>query len=524
MAILKRKLCIISVVAISLMMAFSTATAGEKVLRIRQTYDVQGFDPGKYTLHNTSVVLRMVYDNLVDYQVGNWPMMYNQLAEKYEVSNNGKLFTFYLKKGVPWQKGFGEVTAEDVKFSVERVMDPANKAPMRSVWDSVVDKIETPDKYTVKFHLKNPDPAFLAKLAPWRPGPIVCKKAVEKYGKDYAATVDKVVGCGPFEVAEWIPGQKVVLERFENYHGVKPKLDRIELLVITDESTAILSAQKGELDLVPLFSSESLETVRKDKNLKLYTGISPLTRGFVVLNTEHPILKDVRVRRALVHALDRDLIAESVGAGRERACGLLAPGAYWGAIGCDELPKYPYDVKKAKALLAEAGYPKGFKLQYIELNTQGHRDLGPVLQSFWKEVGVETELEFLPVKEWLAKLQNSNFASTKFTMGTRPSEPSIFLHSTMHSTSSKPGLNGALYKGVDDLLDRALATSDLAERKELYARIQKKIIEDCVIIPIFFDSQQMAVRSNIDLGAGAKGDQLTCPYNDWYWIEVIDIR
>ena len=179
------------------MLFINEAAAEAKTLRIRVAYDVQNFDPGRFTLHETSIVLRMIYDNLLDYKPGAWPEMQNQLAENYDISKDGLIYTFYLKKGVKWQKGFGEVTADDVRFSIERVMDPANKAPMASVWTGVIDRIETPDQYTVKFFLKTPDPAFLAKLAPWRPGPIVSKKAVEKFGEDYGQKPEFTVGCGP---------------------------------------------------------------------------------------------------------------------------------------------------------------------------------------------------------------------------------------------------------------------------------------------------------------------------------------
>ena len=516
---------LLAVISCGMLLFSGNAAAGDKTLRMRVAYDVQNFDPGRYTLHETSVVLRMIYNNLLDYKPGAWPEMQNQLAERYDISPNGLVYTFYLKKGVKWQKGFGEVTAEDVRFSIERVMDPANKAPMRSVWTAVIDRIETPDQYTVKFFLKHPDPAFLAKLAPWRPGPIVSKKAVEKFGKDYGQKPEYTVGCGPFELAEYVPKQKVVLKRFEGYHGTPPKLDKIELFVMGDEGTALLSLQKGELDMCYLRVPDNIPTVRKDANLKLYQGSSATTKGFIAFNLENPILKDVRVRRAMVYALDRDLITETVGGEMaSRACGFLAPGAYWGALTCDQLPSYPYDPQKAKALLAEAGYPKGFKITYSELNLKAHRDIAPALQAYWKEVGIETKIDLLPVKEWLGRGHKGNFDVTKYSMGTRPSEPSLFLHSNFHSTSTRPGLNFMAYKDVDDLLENALATTDLNKRKALYAQIQRKVLEDCVVIPIYYEALSMATSKKVDLGRGAKGNTLTNPYWFFYWLEEIDIK
>jgi peptide/nickel transport system substrate-binding protein len=499
--------------------------AKEKTLRMRVAYEVQHFDPGFYTLHETSIIMRAIYDNLLDYAPGDWPELSPQLAERYDVSANGLVYTFYLKKGVRWQKGFGEVTSEDVRFSIERVMDPENKAPMRSVWTGVIDRLETPDRYTVQFFLKEPDPAFLAKLAPWRPGPIVSKKAVEQFGRDYGQKPETTVGAGPFELVEYVPKQKIVLKRNQDYHGTPAKLDRIEIYIIGDEGTAVLSLQKGELDMVYLRQPESIPVVKQDLSLVLLKGPSAATKGFVAFNLENPILNDIRVRRAMVHALDRDLIAEVVGGEMaSRACGFLEPGSYWGALGCDELPDYPYDPQKAKALLAEAGYPKGFNIRYTEINVKAHMEIAPVLQAYWKEVGINTTLELLPVTEWLARSHAGNFDVTKYTMGTRPSEPSIFLHSNLHSTSTRPGLNFMAYKAVDHLLDEALSTTDTNRRKALYGQIQRQIIEDCIMVPIFYEALAVATTKNVDLGRGADGHTLTNPYWSFFWLEDMDMK
>jgi peptide/nickel transport system substrate-binding protein len=521
------KAFIISLTAVvSAVFFFSSgAVAKEKTLRMRVAYSVQNFDPGRYTLHETSVILRSVYDNLLDYKPGAWPEMENQLATNYDITANGLEYTFTLKKGVQWQKGFGEVTSEDVRFSIERVMDPANKAPMRSVWTAVIDRIETPSRYTVKFFLKHPDPAFLAKLAPWRPGPIVSKKAVQKFGKEYGMTPETTVGCGPFELVEYVPKQKVVLKRYEGYHGTAAKLDKIEIFVMADEGTAVLSLQKGELDMCYLRQPDNIPLVRKDRSLNLYQGSSATTKGFIAFNLENPILKDVRVRRAMVHALDRDLISETVGGEMAtRACGFLAPGAYLGALDCDELRTYPYDPEKAKALLAEAGYAKGFTIRYSEINVKAHRDIAPALQAYWSEVGIKTKIDLLPVKEWIGRGHKGNFDVIKYSMGTRPSEPSLFLHSNFHSSSTRPGLNFMAYKGMDNLLEEALATTNENIRIAIYGVIQRKIIDESLLIPIYYESLSMATSKRVDLGRGAKGKMLTNPYWFFYWLEDIDIR
>jgi peptide/nickel transport system substrate-binding protein len=223
--------------------------------------------------------------------------------------------------------------------------------------------------------------------------------------------------------------------------------------------------------------------------------------------------------------LDRDLIVKKVvGDLGEKACGWLAPGVYLGALTCDELPQYPYDPAKAKKLLAEAGYPNGFKIKYLELNQKPWLDLAPVLQAYWKEVGIDVTLEIVPATQWYAKLYRGEERLLEFCFGTRPPEPSIFLYTIFHSSASRPGVNAMLYKGVDELLDKAIATRDERARIDLYKQIQRKIIDDCVITPLWYEVQAVATRKNVDLGPNVKGDKLTCPYTHVFWLEEVKFK
>jgi peptide/nickel transport system substrate-binding protein len=506
--------------------ALGIAALGEPgVLKMRLGYEIQSFDPGRFTLHETSIVLRQIYDNLVDFVPGNWPELRGQIAESYEASEDGLTYTFHIRKGIQWQRGYGELTAEDVKFSTERIMDPATESAFRSTWEATIDTVDVLDPYTVRFTLHNPDPAFLAKMAPWRAGPIVSKRAVEEFGEEYGRTVESTIGCGPFILKEYVRGQKAILEKFEGYYGDAPKVNRIEMYVIEDENTALLALQSGEIDMCYIRVPESVPIVTSDANLDVYKAPTATTKGFVSFNTQHPILGDLRVRQALVYALDRDSIAENVGGALAvPACGFLAQYAYWGALDCDELPLLPYDPDKARELLKAAGYPDGFEVTYTEINTKSHRALAPVLQAYWAEIGVETNIELLPVSEWSAKSHDGRAEITKYTMGTRPSEPSVFLYSNFHSSSTRPGLNYALYDGVDDLLEQAIVTVDDDKRLDLYAKIQVKIIEDCVVAPMFYEAQLLATSKCVDLGLGAKDGTMASPYWAFFWLEEISVN
>jgi hypothetical protein len=165
--------------------------------------------------------------------------------------------------------------------------------------------------------------------------------------------------------------------------------------------------QKGEIDMFHIRAKETLAALKKDPNVSLYMGPSGVPKAFITLNTESQYFKGVRVRRAMLYALDGDLITESVGGEMAtRACGLLAPGVYEAAIGCDVLTKYPYDPAKAKALLAEAGFPNGFKSKLTILAVVPYVDIAPVLQDYWRKVGIDMEIEAVPVNDYLKKMND----------------------------------------------------------------------------------------------------------------------
>ena len=512
-------------IACSMFAVAGNVLAAEKILRIAHTNGLESLDPAMSIDHRTAMFLRAVYDSLVDYVPGNWPQLENKLAEKYEISPDQLVYTFYLRKGMQWQKGFGEITSDDVKFTLDRAMDPKTGSPTRTLWDPV-GKIETPDKYTVKITLKKADPGFLYKLAPWKSGIVVSKKAFEKYGAEYGQRPETVVGSGPFEVTAFTVGQKYEFRRYDKYYGRKAKLDGFEILAIPREATSALALQKGEIDMFHVRSKETLAALKKDPNVVLYMGPSGVPKAFITLNTENPYFKDVRVRRAMLYALDSDLITESVGGEMAtRACGLLAPGVYEAAIGCDVLPKYAYDPQKAKALLTEAGFPNGFKSKLTILAVVPYVDIAPVLQDYWRKVGIDMEIEAVPVNDYLKKMNDgASIAAMIWSVPAGPPEGSFFLWTALHSSSTKPGINTMLYKGTDAMLDKALASKSPDERKELYAQIQKKVVEDVPILPVYFERAVLAVRKEVDMGASAKGQTLGPSLWPWVGIEQFDKR
>ncbi|RLE95430.1 MAG: ABC transporter substrate-binding protein, partial [Thermoprotei archaeon] len=281
---------------------FFQQTPQEKVLIIARTNKPSSLDPAYIVWTNDYAIGANIYSTLIGYKPGTREM-YGDLAESWEVSENGTVYIFHLRKGVKFHKGYGELKASDVKFTFERILDPKTNARYPDFFKSI-DHIEVIDDYTIKFVLKYPDSAFLTYIAPWRNSFIVSQKAVEELGKDFSFNP---VGTGPFMFESWDSETgDVVLVANPDYYGEKPKVDKVIYKVIEDPYTAYLALERGEVDIVTLDTSISglLERAKSNPNIKVYEKISGGSLS-LTFNLKHPILKDVRVRRAIAYAINK---------------------------------------------------------------------------------------------------------------------------------------------------------------------------------------------------------------------------
>ena len=191
-----------------------------------------------------------VYEGLVSYKPGTWDVV-NTLADTITPSDDGLRVDFTLKEGVQFHGGYGEVTADDVKFSFERIADPANECPYSGDWASL-DHVEVTGKYTGTIIMKEPFAALWTTTLPQSSGFILSKKAVEEAGDNYGTKV--VIGTGPYELAEWNPGQSYILKKFTDYGGnnsdyARPsEWDEIDMILIDEDSATSIALETGELD------------------------------------------------------------------------------------------------------------------------------------------------------------------------------------------------------------------------------------------------------------------------------------
>lgn len=358
--------------------------AGPKILKVRITSDMMDLDPAFIPQNVDSDISGNIHQGLIVYPGDLTKVEEILLAEPFTVSEDGLTISFKLREGVQFHKGYGEMTAEDVKYSFERFLDPELDPPYRDDW-AVLDHVEVTGKYTGDIVLKEAFAPLWHSTLPVSAGWIVSKAAVEELGRDAYATAP--IGTGPYEFVEWIPNQKVVLKRFEDYWGEPSEWDEIQFLVITENSASEIALESGELDFGEI-GTDAVERFEANPDFDLYP-VDTLSYSWLAMNVQAPNLQDVNVRRAIRAGIDVNSLIEAAYDGRfARARSMIAPsllGAW------KEAPLYERDVEQAKAYLAEAGL-ESLDVKLTFENTTEMTTMAEIIQANLAEVGINVEL------------------------------------------------------------------------------------------------------------------------------------
>jgi len=445
------------------------------VLRVRFYDEPSGFDPATIFRVESENIAFNIYSGLVTYD-GVTGEIIPDVAERWETEDN-KRWTFYLRDDVTFHRGYGKLTSTDVRYSYERIMDPATGSPYASEFADIT-SIETPDDYTVVIELAEPDGNFLHKVANYHQGQIVSRKAIEEFGDDYAFNP---IGTGPFMFANYKPGHSFTLIRFDDYFRGPAPLQRIEYSIIKDDETAAIALQNGEVDVVMRQRGDERIAELANKGYRMYFreayGIS-----VKMFNPDVKPLADPRVRRAWAHAVDWKTIRETVSPlSSSPASNILPP---WMDVHTDDVPRYEYNPEKARKLLAEAGYPNGFTVTQLGRTSDGVTQEDQLEQSYLAEVGIKVEFELVDTA-----VNNERRNAGDFEVAGRllPAiNPDTILFSYLAPENIAPkGMNGSRYDNPElyQKLRRARATTDPDERKRLYAEVQRIAMTDLPYLP-----------------------------------------
>ncbi|NLM44881.1 MAG: hypothetical protein GX201_12870 [Clostridiales bacterium] len=460
--------------------------------------DVQSLDPHVQNDTTSEQVVKMLYNTLLKFdENGN---VVGDLAESWEVSEDNKTWTFQLKQGVKFHDGT-EMTAEHVKGTYERAMDPANGLVVNEIV-KMFEKVEVVDKYTVSITTTEPYGAMTSLMCNVSLA-VMDPAYIDKYGMDLGASAESINGTGPYKIKSWERDVELVLESFDDYYGEKAPTKYIVYRPIPEAAARVIALETGEVDAIQGVPADDVPRLEATEGLSVYKARSVGQRLFR-FGCNDSIISNTKVRQALVYAVDRQVIIDSLFDGLAvPSTAPLAP-VTWGYANLGEIKQ---DQEKAKQLLAEAGYPDGFKTKIVTTERYAKGvELAEILAAQFAEIGVEAEIQ---VMEWSAFVQTisgltaEEFDEPIFIMGAGPSMMDADGGLRGLYTTTLTGKNDRNYgfysnKEVDELIDAAMKETDPDKRKELYKRAQEILyLEDPAGIWLFDQLTNLAHSSKL---------------------------
>nr|WP_276206128.1 MULTISPECIES: ABC transporter substrate-binding protein [Thioclava] len=536
---LMRKMLVTSTLAVSLGFGSFAAAAdytpdpnakegGDIVITYKD--DVATLDPAiGYDWQNWSMI-KSIFDGLMDYVPGTTELRPG-LAESYEISDDGTVFTFHLRKGVKFHNG-REMTAEDVKYSLDRVTTPATQSPGAGFFGSIkgydamadgsatsLEGVTVVDPYTVKIELSRADATFLHVMA-LNFASVVPKEAVDEYGTDFGK---HPVGTGAFKLADWTIGQQLVFQKNADYwrEGI-PYLDTITFEVGQEPIVALLRLQKGEVDVpgdgIP--PAKFNEVMNNPDEAKRVVMGGQLHTGYITLNTQMAPFDKVEVRRAMNMAINKDRIVQMIN-GRATPANQPLPPSMPGYT--KDYEGYPFDQEKAKQMLADAGYPDGFETELYVMNTDPNPRIAQAIQQDLSQIGVKVDIK---------ALAQANVIEAGGTPKTAPMiwsggmawiadfpDPSNFYGPILGCAGAvEGGWNWSWYcnKELDAMATEADSITDPAkqdERLQKWSDVYMKVMEDAPWVPVFNENRYTMKSSRMGGEDALYVDPVSIPVN-----------
>ncbi len=416
------------------------------------------------------------------------PLRYNKdlqpepwAAESWSMEDGGKRMRFTLRKGILWEDG-QELTAEDVAFTCKLAADPATGSPYAEDFLRIKE-LRVIDRYTFEVRY---DQFFARAVSTWM-NPILPKHILEGQNIRSTPFARKPMGAGPYRLKSWEPGSRIVLEASPTYFAGKPHIDEVVYRIIPDNATMFMETRAGRLDVMDLSPLQYLRQTSSPEWQSRFHKFRYIASVYIFLgfNLEHPFFKDVRVRRAISMAIDREGIIKGVLLGQGvPAFGPFKPGSWPYHPGLKPMPR---NIAAARALLAEAGFADhngdglldrdGQPLAFTILTNQGNEQrilAATVMQSQLREVGIDVRIRTVEWAAFIREFVNKGRFDAVLLGWTIPQDPDLF--SVWHSSQTfEGGLNFTHYRNpeVDKLLEEAQSTPDQKRRAELYYRIQE---------------------------------------------------
>ncbi len=510
-----KKLCV--AMGVAAVFTMSALSAQAKTLVYCSEGSPEGFNPALYTAGTTfDASSRAVFDRLVLFERGTTKVVPG-LAETWDVSADGKTYTFHLRKGVKFHttKTFTptrDFNADDVIFSFERQWKkdhPYHKVSGGNYeyfngmsMPDLIKNIKKTDDYTVVFELNRPEAPFIANLG---------MDFASIFSAEYADAMMKAgtpekldlvpVGTGPFMMVQYQKDSVIRYMAHKAYWQGAAKIDKLVFSITPDASVRYAKLKAGECHVMPYPNPADLAQMAMDKEINLLQK-EGLNVGYLGFNTQKAPLDNYKVRQALSLAVNKQAIIDAVFQGAGKIAKNPIPPTIWSYN--DDIKDYPYDPVKAKAMLAEAGFPNGFETDIWAMPVQrpynpNARRMAEVIQADWAKIGVKAKIVSYEWGEYLKRSKNGEHQTVLLGWTGDNGDPDNFL-AVLLGCDGVGGSNRAMfcYKPFEDLIQAAKVTSDMAERTRLYKEAQVVFKEQAPWVTIAHSVVFEPVRKEVD--------------------------
>ncbi|WP_243546939.1 ABC transporter substrate-binding protein [Pseudodesulfovibrio tunisiensis] len=512
---------LLAAITLLALLLVGTSTVWASTLTLGLKGEPTSLDPHFHNVSANNMQALYVFDKLI--RQDNRQKLEPGLAESWTPVSD-TVWEFKLRKGVTFHDG-SPFTAKDVKFTLERIPQVPNSPSSFTGFVTAIKEIEIVDDHTIRFHTENPAPLLPRNLAAF---PIVSKKNAEgRKTEDFNSGV-ACIGTGPYKLVKWDRGDKITYARNDNYWGDKSPWETIIIKPITNDGTRVAALMAGDVDLINFVPPADVKHLSKEENLHL--SKSPSTRLIylhldsdrddtptVMGNNGEKIrnpLKDSRVRKAISKAINRQAIAARIMDGLAVPASQMVPDGYEGTS--TNLKPEPYDPKGAKALLAEAGYPEGFRITLHGPNDRyvNDADIAQAVAQMLTKIGIKTEVNTMPKSVYFGKASALEFSLMLVGWATDTGEQSNCLASLLHTYDKEKGF-GASNRGrysnpvLDQKLEEALVTVDPDKHNQLIIEATEIGINDTGIVPIHYQVNVWGMKKGLEYNGRTDGYTLS---------------
>ena len=440
----------------------NTKTA-ERPLTVVMATEIDSLDPFNATAGDTKTVMDQIFDGLLDVdEDGN---LVPDLAESYEISEDGLTYTFKLKEGVKFHDG-SDFSADDVYYTYDKLSGLSSGEPMSSKF-SVIKEMEVISPTEIKMTLDAVNNSFIY----LQNQPIV--------KKEYEDNQTKPLGTGPYKFVSYTPGEGMVMERFDDYHRKDhvAKIKQVNVVRIADNQALVMALNNGEVDLASKLTADELEQVSESTDS--YSHPQNLVQ-LLGLNNKVKPFDDIRVRQAIAHAIDKDELIEAAAGGKaSKIYSSFSPALKDFYNDLEEM--YPTDVEKAKELLAEAGYPDGISFTMtVPSDYKFHMDTAELIQAQLKKAGINATIDPIEFSTWLDRVYKDRDYETTIAGFIGYTDPIRVLDRYV-STNDKDYLNYESEE-YDKAISNAMETLDRDELIKNVKDAQEIIARDCAAV------------------------------------------